>query len=595
MSGQWWESDLIVGPFANIAEANAWAAANPSSLFLGLLATISGVPCSWNGTGWGAAISAQRSIIIDTDWWTDCDDVGAMRIALWGEACGYYDIAGIILDANSGWGAQSIDALIRAEGHGSIPIGVHADASFGGSQTYQSAILAKFRPLVGAQGAVESAVRAYRRFIANAAGTIEILSLGYFTAMSALIDSPADDISSLTGLQLLNQRVSKIWAMAGNWPYGQENNFTRTTSSKNSAVNVLANYSGEIVFFGGEVGQPIITGDNLNGRTWDPVAVAYAAHGSASGRNSWDPITAYYAAIGLGDDFDLVRGTASFNLVTNYNSMAMSPNGRHGYVVATKSAEYYKNRLNAVLLPEAKYVNPAISTPKSQGLYAPTKYENALLVYDVGEATDIAASAKIYAISDRTLQTDSAWTSVDAERPVLDVSGSVRSAYFSGTKRLISPPIYFGSNYSVYVVMSTASNPGALGIFVSSEIPTLVDGIVKFRNFNIGRTATGLQAEIFLDGVATTLTATIGFVGNQSYCVSLVCNPLSATLYVDGVSVASTALAGVAAAKIPLILGNRTTATGLLDAFSGKIRKVRAYSIDHSSSEVAAISAEMLA
>lgn len=54
MSGQWWESNPIVGPFSNITEANAWAAANPSSLFQGLLATINGVPYSWNGTGWGS-------------------------------------------------------------------------------------------------------------------------------------------------------------------------------------------------------------------------------------------------------------------------------------------------------------------------------------------------------------------------------------------------------------------------------------------------------------------------------------------------------------------------------------------------------------
>lgn len=54
MSGQWWESNLIVGPFSNITEANAWAAANPSSLFLGLLATIGGVPYSWGGTAWDA-------------------------------------------------------------------------------------------------------------------------------------------------------------------------------------------------------------------------------------------------------------------------------------------------------------------------------------------------------------------------------------------------------------------------------------------------------------------------------------------------------------------------------------------------------------
>lgn len=62
MSGQWWESNLIVGPFSNITEANAWAAANPSSLLLGLLATIDGVPCSWDGTLWDSLdLSKVRS------------------------------------------------------------------------------------------------------------------------------------------------------------------------------------------------------------------------------------------------------------------------------------------------------------------------------------------------------------------------------------------------------------------------------------------------------------------------------------------------------------------------------------------------------
>lgn len=55
MSGQWWESDLIVGPFADIPAANAWAAANPSSLFPGLLATAGGVQVRWGGSAWVAA------------------------------------------------------------------------------------------------------------------------------------------------------------------------------------------------------------------------------------------------------------------------------------------------------------------------------------------------------------------------------------------------------------------------------------------------------------------------------------------------------------------------------------------------------------
>lgn len=67
MSGQWWESDLIVGPFANITEANAWAAANPSSLFLGLLATSNGQQISWGGAGVGWV--SNTTIALDGKIW----------------------------------------------------------------------------------------------------------------------------------------------------------------------------------------------------------------------------------------------------------------------------------------------------------------------------------------------------------------------------------------------------------------------------------------------------------------------------------------------------------------------------------------------
>lgn len=62
MSGQWWESNLIVGPFSNITEANAWAAANPSSLFLGLLATSNGQQIQWRGAGVGWGIQPVSDI-----------------------------------------------------------------------------------------------------------------------------------------------------------------------------------------------------------------------------------------------------------------------------------------------------------------------------------------------------------------------------------------------------------------------------------------------------------------------------------------------------------------------------------------------------
>lgn len=70
MSGQWWESNLIVGPFSNITEANAWAAANPSSLFLGLLATSNGQQIKWGGTAWdGTGWAAAGNVLPTYETW----------------------------------------------------------------------------------------------------------------------------------------------------------------------------------------------------------------------------------------------------------------------------------------------------------------------------------------------------------------------------------------------------------------------------------------------------------------------------------------------------------------------------------------------
>ena len=76
MSGQWWESDLIVGPFANITEANAWAAANPSSLFQGLLATINGTQYSYGGAGAGWA-ACGGGVAASASTYCILQDVGA--------------------------------------------------------------------------------------------------------------------------------------------------------------------------------------------------------------------------------------------------------------------------------------------------------------------------------------------------------------------------------------------------------------------------------------------------------------------------------------------------------------------------------------
>lgn len=48
--------------------------------------------------------------------------------------------------------------------------------------------------------------------------------------ISAVLESGGDDISEKSGLELVKEKVSKIWVMAGKWNKDgeKENNFCRT-------------------------------------------------------------------------------------------------------------------------------------------------------------------------------------------------------------------------------------------------------------------------------------------------------------------------------------------------------------------------------
>ena len=43
------------------------------------------------------------------------------------------------------------------------------------------------------------------------------MEIGFLQAVAALFESTADDISEKSGLELVHEKVSKFWVMAGKW------------------------------------------------------------------------------------------------------------------------------------------------------------------------------------------------------------------------------------------------------------------------------------------------------------------------------------------------------------------------------------------
>ena len=293
----------------------------------------------------------MRNFIVGTDWWTDCDDAVAMRILARAHASGKISIKGIVLNACMEYSAASLDGFLNTEGVSDIPLGIDAEATdFGGNPPYQrtlSAFAVKYKSNADA----ENGVCMYRRLLAELPEPLEIIEIGYPQVVSALIESGSDDISEKSGEELLKDKVSGFWVMAGKWDEnpGRENNFARNERSKKAAAVLCEKCPVPITFLGWEAGDGVITGDRLD--CDDVLYRALCEHGSPNGRLSWDPMLALLAIDGncARSGYETVRGTACVDAETGLNYFNPSETGMHRYVVKTKDDDFYKRKINELI------------------------------------------------------------------------------------------------------------------------------------------------------------------------------------------------------------------------------------------------------
>ncbi|HZG55005.1 hypothetical protein [Paenibacillus sp.] len=295
---------------------------------------------------------AKRTVLVGTDWWTDCDDVVAMRVLVWAEKRGMIDIAAIGINACMEHSVASLDAFLTAEGRPNVAIGIDREATdFGGNPPYQRNMLA-YPHARTSNDEAEDAVRLYRRALAEAAGTVDVIEIGYPQVLAGLLRSPGDDLSPITGAELVAAKVGKLWMMAGNWEDpagGLENNFARNARSRAAGSYVCEHWPTPITFLGWETANEILTGGTLPPS--DIVAQALRDHGSANGRSSWDPMLVLLACIGdeEGAGYGRVFGTARVDAETGKNRFVAAPDGKHAYVTKARKNEYYRDAIDRIL------------------------------------------------------------------------------------------------------------------------------------------------------------------------------------------------------------------------------------------------------
>ena len=293
----------------------------------------------------------MRNFILGTDWWTDCDDVVAIRLLARAHKAKEINLLGIIINACMEHSVTSLEGFLNTEEVYDIPFAIDLAATdFGGNPPYQKR-LSQYAKKYYSNADVDDAVKLYRTILASADSPIELIEIGYPQVLAALLLSKADEISDLSGVELVKNKVSKIWMMAGKWDKNPdtENNFARNERSR-VAANIFCDICPvPVTFLGWEVGASVITGGNLDKN--DPLYLALCDHGSSNGRSSWDPMLCLLALIGNEEKagYSVIRGKGCVDAATGQNYFVSNPNGLHSYVVKEKEDIYYADAINNLI------------------------------------------------------------------------------------------------------------------------------------------------------------------------------------------------------------------------------------------------------
>ncbi len=302
-------------------------------------------------------------VILDTDIETDCDDVGAVLTLHALAQRGKLGIAGVIASTRDIDSALYLKALLLELGSPVIPVG--SNMSLPQGQNYldhvvrsQAILYTKARDFKHLRPEIEDGLQLYRRLLAAASdGSVRICAIGLLTLLAALLDSAADDISPLTGRELLAQKVEAIYSMAlAAYPAGCDR--FNYAMDKASAAKVLNDAPCKIVI--SALGSDVLTGAELMQSTpqTSVAALAYRVFGSFNPefrRPSWDQMTVLATSSAYSQVLaEVCGGNIVFDAVTGENRFTGEVAGNRYFMVARQTPQYFARLIEDLMLKAVK-------------------------------------------------------------------------------------------------------------------------------------------------------------------------------------------------------------------------------------------------
>src|SRR5258708_7664131 len=326
---------------------------------------------------------APVNIIIDSDTAISVDDVGDHAV-MWAFASrGEVKVLAIVCSSVNDCSGPAMRAIGNYYGHPEVPIGAHQGSTpnleSSATSKYAQQITNQFGTPGDTRANYPDAVTVYRQALAGAPDhSVYIVANGYYQPLQGLLQSQPDSISSLTGMQLVAQKVVRLVMGAGFFPSGNEHNLR---VDADAASFVFANWPApaQIVSVGVEQSQDVFTGPSSTADpTKDPVAAAWQLFNGGSTVPSFGQLPLLFAVRGLGTNFTVpgLNGQTTVNSFSQSpvgsNNWTQTPNVGHSYLAKQATAADLEAILNPLLqgsssIPILRSISPSSLQSGSSG------------------------------------------------------------------------------------------------------------------------------------------------------------------------------------------------------------------------------------
>lgn len=316
-------------------------------------------------------------VIFDTDMGSDCDDVGALALLHTYADDGLVEILGCIFSSGKvPYGAGVVDAINVYYGRPGIPVGASHDLDFGDPVDKMSAEkLARNQAsfgntIVHNKDAIEQTQLNRKLLASQPDNSVTYITVGHTMGLYELLKSSPDEVSSLSGMELVEAKVYRWVALGGlrsdnaEGHRTQDWNFFRNDSAR--YTDYLMEHFPKPVYII-NAGSKTMTGASLKHTPkGNIVRTAYEDwlqwHDNrtlADQRPSWDLVAVHFAVKGMGRFLQApVQGQLDFDLQAG--SLWIEGNKGNHYLVneQVEKIDQFADYLNVMIAREPENGSP---------------------------------------------------------------------------------------------------------------------------------------------------------------------------------------------------------------------------------------------